>query len=258
MGKLGALRSGAALLLGKKESLYIAVVDQDGDQFANELVNLTRAALQIKGQTGNERVLVIGRRNSRSKPMGFFRGELEEFADRVLLDALAYRAVIKGEPLQLEYVSHYEEYPDFHSGFKLFSPRSAEDVFLSEIDTLGLPEPGPFRHAVEAVMTVEAMEKGAYLGIVSRSAVNTQPVSAFGQFKRVELVSDKIIWPCRRLGVPGKFVAQWMLNHLGRLQLNTLTPAGTDELRAIIQRTLEFFPDSPRPDFGSLNCPGFI
>ena len=64
-----------------------AIVDQDGDHFAYELPNLVRAALHITSHNHRERVIVLGRRISRHRPMGLLRGELEEYADRILLDA---------------------------------------------------------------------------------------------------------------------------------------------------------------------------
>jgi hypothetical protein len=48
-----------------------------------------------------------------------------------------------------------------------------------------------------------------------------------------QLVADKIIWPCKRLGVPLPFVKQWMANHTPRLLLQTLAPDGKAELERI-------------------------
>jgi hypothetical protein len=53
------------------------------------------------------------------------------------------------------------------------------------------------------------------------------------------MVADKIVWPCRRLGIPGHFVRQWLRNHLPRLLLNTLTPQGRGELKQIRRLVLE-------------------
>ena len=38
-----------------------------------------------------------------------------------------------------------------------------------------------------------------------------------------------IIWPCKRLGVPGTFVRQWMENDLPALLLGTLVPEGRQD-----------------------------
>jgi hypothetical protein len=121
-GKLNGVGNGMKFLLSEYDLDFLTVVDQDGDHFGNELLNFVRTALHI----GLDRVLVLGNRLSRHKPMGLLRGELEELADRVLLDALSYYAVKVDRPLRLEYANVLDEFPDFHSGYKLFSRASAD------------------------------------------------------------------------------------------------------------------------------------
>jgi hypothetical protein len=244
-GKLAAARNGVQSLLRDPRFRYVAIVDQDGDHFAHELPNLVHVALHVTAHTGDDRCLVLGRRISRHRPMGFLRGELEEFADRVLLDALAYRSAVAGHPLRLEYATTLDEFPDFHSGYKLFSRRTAGDVFLSEPRLAGVSEDAYYRHACEAVMAVEALERGAYLGVVNRSTFNEQPISTFGLLDLSRLVADKIIWPCKRLAIPAPFVRQWMANHAPRLLLNTLTPAGQEELARIQELVLAAYGQAP-------------
>ena len=88
-------------------------------------------------------------------------------------------------------------------------------------------------------MSVEALKGGAHLVLVSRSALNEQPVSSFGLLNRERLVADKMIWPCRRLEIPPLFVDQWLRNHIPRLLLNTLVPQGKEELLQIRRMVLE-------------------
>jgi hypothetical protein len=251
-GKLAAAANGVRTLLQDPDLAYVAVVDQDGDHFANELPNFVRAALHVAHASGEPigdgRVMVLGRRISRHRPMGFLRGELEEFADRILLDALAYRAAVTGRPLRLEYALTLDEFPDFHSGYKLFSRRTAQDVFLGKPQLARVTDDCYYRHAVEAVMAVEALEHGAYLGVVNRSTLNEQPISTFGLLNLSQLAADKIIWPCKRLDIPAPFVRQWMANHAPRLLLNTLVPAGKDELARIQERVLAAFGEEPGPE----------
>jgi hypothetical protein len=246
-GKLAAARTGVQRLMQDLRFQYLAIVDQDGDHFAHELLNLVQVALHVTAHTGDDRALIVGRRISRHRPMGFLRGELEEFADRVLLDALAYRAAVAGHPLQLEYVTTLDEFPDVHSGYKLFSRRTAEDVFLAKPQLAGVSADCYYRHACEAVMTVEALEHGAFLGVVNRSTLNEQPITTFGLFNLSQLVADKIIWPCKRLDIPAAFVRQWMANHAPRLLLNTLAPAGQHELDRIQKLVLAAYGQEPDP-----------
>jgi hypothetical protein len=243
-GKLQAARAGAHHLLEGKNIAYLALIDQDGDHFANELLNFIRAARTISEDSRCDRILILGRRISRHRPIGFFRGELEELADRILLDALAYRAAVTGRPLSLQYVTTLDEYPDVHSGYKLFSREAARDVFLGERHMAGVSEDCYYRHACEAVMVVEALETGAVLGTINRTTVNEQPVSTFDLMETSRLHADLIIWPCKRLDIPPSFVMQWMANHIPRLLLGTLRPDGKDELARIIDGVRKAFGDA--------------
>ncbi|MEE2710246.1 MAG: hypothetical protein VYA69_11685 [Gemmatimonadota bacterium] len=247
-GKLNAVFHGMQTLLEDTHFRYLAIVDQDGDHFGNELLNAVRSAEHITSHICSDRVMVLGQRRSRHRPMGFLRGELEELADRVLMDVLLYRATITDKPLRLEYTLLMDEYPDFHSGFKLFDRATAESIFQSKPDLAGVSESCYFRHGVESVLTVEALEAGAYLGAFTRSTVNEQPLTTFGLFNRIQLVADKIIWPSRRLKIPHHFIRQWMANHMPRLLLSTMVPEGKDELIKIRDAVLEGIGDTTAED----------
>jgi len=249
-GKLAGVRAGVSHMLeagGSRECRYVAALDMDGDHFANELLNFLRAAAQVRAVTGRDRTLVLGRRVSRHRPMGFVRGELEELADRVLLDALQYDAAVCGKPLALQFTTSHGALPDLHSGYKVFTRRTAADVFLQPPRPAGLSEEAYYRHAVEAVMCVEAIKSGAMLAEVGRSTFDEQPVSAFGSLERVALFRDKILWPCRRLEVPPPFVAQWIDNHLPRLLLGTVVPDGVNEMLELRRRVLEALGQAEEP-----------
>ncbi len=251
-GKLWGAIHGARTLLNHPDLTYIAVVDQDGDHFANELLNFVRAADHIRAQTGDDgdcgdrgdhgdRVMVLGRRISLHRPMGFLRGELEALANRVLLDALHYHAAVTGVPLRLEYATLLDEAPDFQSGYKLFSRETAEAVFNADARQAGVPDSAYYRHACETVMSIEALENGARLGVVNRSTFNEQPVTHFGKLNQARATADMIIWGCKRLAVPYPFVAQWLANHAPRLLLNTIVPQGKAEVEQVRQLVREAF-----------------
>ena len=189
-GKLQGVRNGMARLLESANLSYFVVVDSDGDHFANELINLARAALHFHSQ-GVDDVLVLGERNSKHRPMGFLRGELEELADRTLLDMLAYHAAIEGRPLHLEGATTFGEYPDFHSGFKLYSRAAASATFMEEPRLCGASEDAYYKHGCESVMTVEPLLAGARLVLAKRSTFNEQPVSTFGLLDRDRMVADR-------------------------------------------------------------------
>ncbi len=242
-GKLQGVREGMHRLLAHPNLRYLAVLDCDNDHFANELLNFVRAAEQIVDQTSDERLMILGRRISRHRPMGLLRGELEDLADRLLLQALTYHAALSGRPLRLEYTTLLDGVPDFHSGYKLFSRVTASDVFIPEPETAGLTETATYRHAVEAVMSVEAVLSGARLGVINRSTFNRQPVTTFGLLNRAQLTADMILWPCKRLGIPGEFVQQWMENEIGALLLGTLVPEGRQELEGVYRAVMTGYDD---------------
>jgi hypothetical protein len=107
-------------------------------------------------------------------------------------------------------------------------------------------------------MVVEALEDGAYLGVVNRSTFNEQPITTFGLYNRIQLMADKIIWPCKRLNIPLPFVKQWMANHIPRLVLGTLAPEGRNELEAIRRLVLEAFGEDGEGSAGDILSPLFV
>lgn len=240
-GKLRAARAGVRFLKQQQAFRYYAVIDQDGDHFAHELLNFLWAADHIAHQRQTDRILVLGRRIAPHRAMGFLRGQLEELCDRMLLDALHYRAVVTQRPLALEAAALFDEFPDFHSGYKLFSANTAEAVFLQPPQQAGVSDRCYAQHACEAVMVVEALEHGAYLGVVNRSSFNEQPISTFGHFNQVRLAADMIIWPCKRLDIPRPFVEQWLANHAARLLLHTVAPDGRETLEQVCRAVLSAF-----------------
>ena len=125
----------------------------------------------------------------------------------MLMDGLAYAAATRGQPLHLEYLTTTDPLPDFHSGYKFFSRATAEAVFGQEPALMGMSESAAYRHACEAVMTVEAHLSGATLAAVNRRTYDEQPISLFANYNRARLAADMILWPCKRLGVPASFVS---------------------------------------------------
>ena len=188
--------------------------------------------------------------------MLFRSGEQEELACRVLLDALRYDAALTGRPLRLDHVLAVEDFPDFHSGYKLFTRAAATAAFLREPVLAGTSETCYYRHACEAAMVVEALQGGAVLASVLRSTFNEQPVSTFGRLDRSALAADMISWPLLRLKVPASFARVWLDNHISRLQLGTLAPLGRGELFAIRRQVLAAYGEDTKE--GPLPGPLFV
>jgi hypothetical protein len=245
-GKLASVRNGMAKLLQTPHLRYLAVADCDGDHFANELLNFVRCAQAVSQALVTDRLLVLGGRLSAQRGLGFLRGEQEELANRLLLDALHYHAARHNQPLALQFAASLGDLPDFHSGYRLFSRTTAAAVFLEEPQLAGCDETAYYRHACEAVTVVEAILSGATLATVNRRTFDEQPISSFARLDRAQLAADMILWPCKRLGVPGHFVEQWLANHLPRLLLGTLVPQGRAELLAIRELVLRAY-ERPLP-----------
>lgn len=254
-GKLQGVRQGAQVLLKRPELAYLVIIDADSDHFPNELLTLIRTAAHIAWQTQDPRVSVLGRRISRHRPMGLLRGELEDLADQLLMEALRYHAAVSGEPLRFEYATLLDATPDFHSGYKLLSRETAEDVFLAEPCRAGLSETAYYRHAVEAVMVVEAILSGARLGVVNRTTHNQQPVTTFGLLDQAEVTADMIAWPCKRLGAPVSFVRQWLANTASSLLLNTLVPEGRAQIEAVCRLVLAAYDEALPADLTQRKLP---
>jgi hypothetical protein len=257
-GKLAAVTQGMAELLADPNLLYLVSVDQDGDHFANELLTFVRAAEHVAETTGARRCLVMGYRLSRHRPLGFLRAEQEELANRLLMDALTYDAARRGVPLALQFLLPLDPLPDFHSGYKCFSRELAAAVFRAPPNLAGCDEEAYYRHACEAVMVVEAHGAGAVLAAVNRRTYDEQPISIFASLNRARLAADMILWPCKRLGVPAHFVAQWLDNHLPTLLLGTLAPQGRDELLAIRRLVLAGYGVEPAGGERALVRPRFV
>lgn len=257
-GKFAAVARGMRQLLQQSDLRYLAAMDHDGDHFANELLNFVRAADYMAASSGSDRLLILGTRSSAHRPLGFLRAEQEVLANHMLLDALAYAAAQQDKPLRLEYMTTTTNLPDFHSGYKLFDRATAAAVFSQEPDALDLNPATVIRHACEAVMVVEAHLSGATLAGVNRRTFDEQPMSHFASYGRAELAANMILWPCKRLGVPGHFVAQWLANHMPPLQLATLAPQGTDELAAIRELVLRAYDINPANPPHPLARPRFV
>lgn len=236
-GKFGALLHGMQTLFANSGLAWFAAIDQDGDHFGNDLLNFVRAALHVAEMahmpSNDERVMVLGNRTTPHRALGFLRAEQEALGNLIMMDALAYAAAMSGKPLHQEYLTTSDALPDFHSGYKFFSRATALAVFGQEPPLMGMSEMAAFRHGCEAVMTVEAHLSGALLAAVNRRSFDEQPISLFANYNRASLAADMILWPCKRLGVPANFVAQWLANHLPSLLLGTLAPQGQEELLAI-------------------------
>jgi len=213
----------------------LCVRDADADHFINDLPNLARAAVHIARETGNPRVLVIGRRGSLHRPMGWLRGELELLQDWVLLDVLRFYLARQGDVLDLRFCAGPGAVPDFNSGYKLYTRAAAERIFAdpgAEMRCLGPDE--FWRCGAETISIVHGILNGVTLGEVQRMTFDGQPSSTFGvgAEARLRWYSGVIAWIFCRLDVPVETARRILDNHVAASQMKTLRPA-IEELWAV-------------------------
>jgi hypothetical protein len=235
-GKEYAVTQGMRWLLSECPGAdLLCVRDADADHFINDLPNLARAAVHIAQATDNERVLIIGRRGSLHRPMGWLRGELELLQDRALLDALRYHLAQQDRVLDLRFCAGPNIVPDFNSGYKLYTRAVAGRIFAdpgAEMRCLGPDE--FWRCGAETISIVHGVLSGATLGEVRRMTFDGQPTSSFSSEAEARLrwYSGVIAWIFCRLDVPIESARQILDNRVAASRMVTLGPVA-EELWAV-------------------------
>jgi hypothetical protein len=229
-GKFWALREGVrALLQSHPELDFLVMRDGDGDHAASAIPQLVRAACYLQEIYGHLRLLVIGARPSRHRPMDWFRGELETLLDQLTLDALAYAAAREGRALNLSHCSG-PSVPDISSGFKVYGREIARELFLDHKPVLATLSVEDYWHyGPETVAVVEALHHGCVIAETLRLTWDGQPTSSFGEFKYLSLYGELLAWVYARLELPLKVAAQLFDNRAPGMALGT-----TGEGRALL------------------------
>ncbi|MCS7222566.1 MAG: hypothetical protein RML36_04790 [Anaerolineae bacterium] len=241
-GKEHAVTRGMQWLLQHRPGAdLLCVRDADADHFINDLPNLARAAVHIAREAGHPRVLIIGRRSSLHRPMGWLRGELELLQDWVLLDALRFYLARRGEALDLRFCAGPGTVPDFNSGYKLYTRAAAERIFADPSAEMRCLGPDEFwRCGAETVSVVHGVLSGATLGEVQRMTFDGQPTSTFsaGAEARRRWYSGVLAWIFCRLDVPLEAAQRILDNYVTTSSMRTLGSAA-EELLAIRGEALE-------------------
>ncbi|MGI5917491.1 MAG: glycosyltransferase [Anaerolineae bacterium] len=238
-GKLGAIRRGIAALLAERPDIeYVIIRDGDGDHAAADIPALARAAGQLVAAYGHSRLIVIGARNSRHRPMGWIRGELETLLDGVTVDALAYHLARQGRALNLSHCRG-DAVPDLSSGYKVYGRQAAVELFVEHEPQLACLEPAHYwRYGPETVTVIEGLLKGAVIAELRRLTWDGQPATSFGEFRHVSLYGDLLAWVYTRLEIPIEVAARLYDNRVPSMPLRTTTE-GRDLLDAVRRHALE-------------------
>jgi hypothetical protein len=239
-GKLWAVKEGvAALLKARPQVEFVVIRDGDGDHAISDMPGLVRAAIHLAEVRGDSRVILIGSRRSRHRPMGWVRGELEELLDQVTIDALAYSLARQGRALDLSHCLARNSVPDLNSGYKVYGRQIAKLLFVEHQPHLGCLTAHDYWHyGPETVSIVEAILAGAVIGETQRLTWDGQPTTSFGEFDHVSLYGELLAWVYCRLELPLEVAATFYDNGVAGLPLGT-TKQGREVLATLRQYALE-------------------
>lgn len=232
-GKLGAMAEGMRAILRRQPHVrWLVVMDNDADHMASVLPQLVRSAAFLADVYGHQRVLAIGARASRVRPMGWVRGELELILDQLTVDASCYALALQGRALDLSQCLP-GAVPDLSSGFKAYGRDLAMRLFSDAEPFYETLSPSDYyRYGPETVTIVETILAGGVLGEMLRPTWDGQPATSFGEFRVIEMYGELLTWVWTRLGIPLAAAAQMFDNHGRELALGT-APEGAELLRRL-------------------------
>ena len=202
-----------------------------------------RMAVALRADEGTDRVIIVGRRNHLHRALGWIRGEFETLLNRVLIDAVRFALAQRQQVLNTRYFSLSGDYPDLHSGYKIYSRRVCELMVERPWERPPWVGTEIYRYGVEAVPFVEGVMAGAIVGELTR--LTQEPdFSGHGAFARPETNGSVLLWTFLRLGISGSHAAAILDNHIARLVLWT-DPHGRASLQELRRYVLERLHPSP-------------
>ena len=232
-GKGFAVYCGAQWFLNKPDLEYLTIRDADGDHALNDLINLMRLTLALRASEGTEALIIVGRRNHPHRALGWIRGEFETLLNRVLIDAVRFALARHQRVLKAQYFSLSGEYPDLHSGYKVYSRKVCELMVRHTWERLPWVGAEIYRYGVEAVPFVEGAMAGAIVAEVTRTT-REPDFSGHGGFAHPETNGSVLLWTFLRLGIKPAQAVAILDNHLSRLPLWT-DPQGKASLLQLRQ-----------------------
>jgi len=232
-GKFGVMRQGMrAVLAAQPQVRYLTVMDGDADHQPAALPQLLRSSRSMAEAYGHERVIAIGARSSRARPMGWVRGELEALLDGLTADALAYALAREGRAFDTTQCLP-GRVPDLSSGYKVYLREMASLLFDGPEPSTGCLSPWDYWHyGPETVTIVEAVLAGGVFGEVLRPSWDSQPATSFGEFSVVRMYGALLGWAWERLGIPLEVAATHYDVRRAGMALAT-APEGESLLRAL-------------------------
>ena len=242
--KAGAVEKGLAQLLRATDADYFVTRDCDGDHILEDIPRMVTLAEGVRGQTGQEAVVVMGARPSLEKPMGWLRQEWELFTNRVLVDLVSY--VMAQRNMVIDRRFWNGNAPDLQSGYRVYSRVAAEQA----VECLAaLPEKREvLTLACEAIPFVELLLTGSVYAQVQRLTLVEQPVSSYSKVNFGENYGHLISFLGSRYGIPGEILLRIVDNEM----------VGRSMYFTDFRDQLLLFRRLIAPNATSLELPGFL
>jgi hypothetical protein len=248
-GKGYAVFLGTQWFLERHDLEYLTIRDADGDHVLNDLVNLMRLAFKLRVSEGNDTLIIVGRRSHPHRALGWIRGEFEMLLNRVLVDAVRFALAQRQHILNTRYFSLSGEYPDLHSGYKVYSRRVCELMVQRSWERPPWVGPEIYRYGVEAVPFIEGVMAGAIVGEITRLAQESEFTGHAG-FARAEANVAVLLWTFIRLEINARQAAALQDNHIPRLALWT-DAEGRENLLQLRRIVLEKLPQTEQQSASS-------
>ncbi|MDD5678016.1 MAG: hypothetical protein PHW60_08525 [Kiritimatiellae bacterium] len=242
-GKGGAVAQGIQRLLANPAIRFIVIRDHDNDHLANDALNLVRLSAHIQSQAGTEMTVVIGRRQSIHRHLGFARGEYETLMNEVIMDAVRFAVSRAGGALNTQFSAAYDLPPDLQSGFKCYS-RAAAQRYLDVLAQASHWAPGldVRRHGSEVPVLVETWLAGGIVGEIQRASMEQPPFTTYDSAGKIKVKGTVLVWTLQRTEVPLTAARQFLLNALARRNL-AKDDQGRSELLALANWVLKHLAD---------------
>ena len=204
-GKGGAVAWGLELLLADPKIELLAARDHDGDHDVHDLPRLVRRLLDVTAREETDNVFAVGSRPSPQMGLGWVRGEYELLLNRALVEAVNARLAADGRRVDLRYSLSGARYPDFQSGYKLYTRHTAhENIEIIRAAHEADPAARVMHWGGEFVTAAELLARGAIPVEVSRATYDEQPQTTFDERDRVEAFGRQFVWLFRHLRTPSE------------------------------------------------------
>jgi len=244
-GKGAAVCEGFERLLQSDGVTSVCVRDGDADHDIYDLPQMFRLLAQMRDQEASEDVFVVGSRSSMTRPLGFARGALEEVLNRVTMAAVNHHLAADGRAVDERYTGRAGPFPDFQSGYKLYTRPAAQTVIegLRAADE-NRGDLDIMRWGSESVTTVELLARSFIPGAIYRLTWDGQPQTTFDTGNLPGHFARELIWILDRLQTPVKAATTILDNALSASEYTT-APDGEGHLVAIREQVMAAcFPDA--------------